>query len=99
MVVFSEVALQRQIKSLIQEVVTRFGRAVQTNRLRRLIDDISQSDFDRVEQGMSRCSTYFRGHDSAPAVGDPYPTMQEIEDDLACLSDFNDELQNKRKRS
>lgn len=86
-------------EKLLNQVVTRFGRAVKTNRLRRLIDDISQSDFDRVEQGMSKCSTYFRGHDSAPAVGDPYPTMQEIEEDLACLSDFNDELQNKRKRS
>ncbi|PAU74138.1 AAA family ATPase [Halomonas salipaludis] len=86
-------------EKLLNQVVTRFGRAVQTNRLRRLIDDISQSDFDRVEQGMSRCSTYFRGHDSAPAVGDPFPTIQEIEDDLACLSDFNEELQNKRKRS
>lgn len=86
-------------EKLLNQVVTRFGRAVQTNRLRRLIDDISQSDFDRVEQGMSRCSTYFRGHDSAPAVGDPFPTIQEIEDDLACLSDFNEELQNERKRS
>lgn len=86
-------------EKLLNQVVTRFGRAVQTNRLRRLIDDISQSDFDRVEQGMSRCSTYFRGHDSAPAVGDPFPTLQEIEDDLACLSNFNEELQTKRKRS
>lgn len=93
-------AWERMVEEkLLNQVVTRFGRAVQINRLRRLIDDISQSDFDRVEQGMSRCSTYFRGHDSAPAVGDPYPTMQEIEDDLACLSGFNDELQNERKRS
>tara|TARA_R110001592_G_scaffold313943_1_gene589491 strand:+ start:516 stop:3101 length:2586 start_codon:yes stop_codon:yes gene_type:complete len=93
-------AWERMVEEkLLNQVVTRFGRAVQTNRLRRLIDDISQSDFDRVEQGMSRCSTYFRGHDSAPAVGDPYPTMQEIEDDLAGLSGFNDELQNERKRS
>lgn len=86
-------------EKLLNQVVTRFGRAVQTSRLKKLIDDITQSDFDRIEKGMSRCSTYFRGHDSAPAIGDPFPTIEEVEEDLDYLANFNDELQNKRKRS
>ncbi|MGP9684634.1 AAA family ATPase [Halomonas sp. AOP25-F1-15] len=86
-------------EKLLNQVVTRFGRAVQTNRLRKIIDDITQSDFDRIEKGMSRCSTYFRGHDSAPAIGDPFPTIEEVQEDLDSLATFNDELQNQRKRS
>lgn len=85
-------------EKLLNQVVTRFGRAVQTKRLRKIIDDITQSDFDRIDQAMSRCSTYFRGHDSAPAIGDPFPTIEEVEKDLNSLATFNNELQNQRNR-
>ncbi len=85
-------------EKLLNQVVTRFGRGVQTNRLKRLID-LTEQDFQRIDVGMSKCSTYFRGHDSAPGVGDPYPTIDEVETDLAAIDDFNTELQTKRKRS
>ena len=86
-------------EKLLNQVVTRFGRSIQTQRLKRLVDDIKQSDYDKIDSAMGRCSTYFRGHDSAPAVGDPYPTIEEIEHDLTNLSDFTTELQDKRKRN
>ena len=85
-------------EKLLNQVVTRFGRSVQTNRLKRLTD-LTEEDFKRIEAGMSKCSTYFRGHDSAPSVGDPYPAIDEVEADLASIDDFNKELQNTRKRS
>lgn len=85
-------------EKLLNQVVTRFRRAIQTTRLKKLVD-LTESDFVKIEDAMSKCSTYFRGHDSAPAVGDPYPTILDIEEDLRKITEFNDELQNKRKRS
>ena len=85
-------------EKLLNQVVTRFGRSIQTNKLKMLID-LTEDDFNRIETAMGKCSTYFRGHDSAPAVGDPYPTIVEIEADLQTISEFNSELQNNRKRS
>lgn len=86
-------------EKLLNKVVTRFERGISTQRLARLID-ISQDDIDRIDCGMSKCSTYFRGHDSATAIGDPYPTIAEIEQDLEAVNIFLDELEKPpRKRN
>lgn len=85
-------------EKLLNQVVTRFGRSVQTTRLKRLVD-LTEHDIQRVNAGMGKCSTYFRGHDSAPGVGDPRPTIDEVEADLLVIDEFNKELQNKRKRN
>ncbi|EOY3722900.1 AAA family ATPase [Klebsiella pasteurii] len=79
-------------EKLLNKVVTRFERGVSTQRLARLTD-ISHDDLDKIDRGMSKCSTYFRGHDSAPAVGDPYPTIAEIEHDLNAFELFLTELE------
>ncbi|ESM74412.1 TPA: AAA family ATPase [Klebsiella variicola] len=79
-------------EKLLNKVVTRFERGVSTQRLARLTD-ISHDDLDKIDRGMSKCSTYFRGHDSAPAVGDPYPTIAEIEHDLIAFELFLAELE------
>ncbi|MFW0853174.1 AAA family ATPase [Morganella morganii] len=86
-------------EKLLNKVVTRFERGISTQRLSRLID-ICQDDIDKVNDAMSKCSTYFRGHDSAPAVADPYPTITEIEQDLEAINSFLAELEAKpRKRN
>tara|TARA_R110002020_G_scaffold37774_3_gene113909 strand:- start:4673 stop:7258 length:2586 start_codon:yes stop_codon:yes gene_type:complete len=85
-------------EKLLNKVVSRFERGVYTQRLSRLVD-ISDTDIAKVDNAMGKCSTYFTGHDSAPAVGDPYPTIEEIEIDLHNIKDFLDELQGKRKRT
>lgn len=85
-------------EKLLNKVVSRFERGIYTQRLSRLID-ISDTDIKRVDNAMSKCSTYFTGHDSAPAVGAPYPTIDEIAADLQDIQDFLDELQNQRKRT
>lgn len=85
-------------EKLLNKVVSRFERGVYTQRLSRLVD-ISDTDITKVDNAMSKCSTYFTGHDSAPAVGDAYPTLEEIETDLKNIEDFLNELQNTRKRT
>lgn len=86
-------------EKLLNKVVTRFERGVSTQRLARLVD-ICQEDIDKVDMAMTKCSTYFRGHDSAAAIGDPYPTIEEVEEDLNALFKFLTELEEKpRKRT
>lgn len=86
-------------EKLLNKVVTRFERGVSTQRLARLVD-ICQEDIDKVDTAMTKCSTYFRGHDSAAAAGDPYPTIEEVEEDLNALFKFLTELEDKpRKRT
>lgn len=86
-------------EKLLNKVVTRFERGVATQRLARLID-ICQADIDKVDTAMSKCSAYFRGHDSAAAVGDPYPNTNEVEEDLNSFLLFLTELEEKpRKRN
>jgi ABC-type uncharacterized transport system ATPase subunit len=85
-------------EKLLNKVVNRFERGVQTQRLKKLTD-ITDADITRIDDAMSKCSTYFTGHDSAPAMGDPYPTIEEVVSDLAVIDTFNTELQTDRKRS
>ncbi|WP_193159378.1 AAA family ATPase [Serratia marcescens] len=85
-------------EKLLNKVVNRFERGIYTQRLSRLID-ISATDIEKVDHAMGKCSTYFTGHDSAPAIGNAYPTLEEIEADLKNIKDFLDELQNTRKRA
>ncbi|MDL4385819.1 hypothetical protein [Citrobacter braakii] len=86
-------------EKLLNKVVTRFERGISTQRLSRLID-ICQEDIDKVDSAMSKCSTFLIGHDSAPAVADPYPTITEIEQDLDAICTFLKELEAKpRKRT
>lgn len=85
-------------EKLLNKVVNRFERGVYTQRLSRLVD-ISNVDIARVDNAMTKCSTYFTGHDSAVGIGDPYPTISEISDDLDDIKLFLKELQETRKRS
>lgn len=86
---------------LLNGVVTRFGRSIQTQRLSKLVDDIKTDDIARISQGMSKCSTYFKGHDSAPALREPFPPIEEVSADLDALDTFDKELidPKTRKRS
>jgi hypothetical protein len=85
-------------EKLLNKVITRFERSVQTQRLTKVLD-ITQDDISKITNAMSKCSTYLTGHDSANAVGDPYPNIKEIEDDLKEISEYVTSLTKDRKRS
>ncbi|SDY48560.1 AAA family ATPase [Pseudomonas salomonii] len=85
-------------EKLLNKVVERFGRAIQTNRLKRL-KDISDEDIELVESAMSKCSALFKGHDTAPGLYESMPDSDEIENDIKKIKDFDKELSSKRKRS
>lgn len=83
---------ERLIEELIlNKTVQRFGRAIQTNRLKKVID-LTQDDYQTVEDNMSKCSTMFNGHDSAGALIETIPNSEEVSDDLEILDNYIKEL-------
>lgn len=45
---------------------------------------------------MSKCSTYFTGHDSAEALIEEMPKSNEIKNDIEILEKFTREIRNRR---
>jgi hypothetical protein len=85
-------------EKLLNKVVNRFERGVYTQRLSKLVD-ITEEDIHCVNNAMTKCSKYLTGHDSAPGIRDPYPTIDEIVGDLEEITQFLEQLQGPRKRS
>lgn len=85
-------------EKLLNAVVTRFERGVATWRLSRLTD-ITQADYDLVETATSKFSTYFSGHDSATAAGNPSPTTDEMEQDIEIIEKYSHHFPKDLKRS
>jgi len=71
---------------LLQDVVQRFRPSIETKRLERV--SIEPSDYLVIEAGMSKCSTWMTGHDTAAAIDSPPPSHEEVVNDLKNLEDF-----------
>lgn len=69
---------------LLNDVIGRYRPSIETNRALKL-HDISKDDCEALEEGMSKCSRWIRGHDSPPADGTPVPHPSEVADDIARL--------------
>jgi hypothetical protein len=62
---------------LLNDVVERFRRSIETKKVRQL-HDISKEDCDAVERGMTECSRWIRGHDESSADGTPFPKPADL---------------------
>lgn len=76
-------------------VIQRFGRAVQTQRLSK-ITDLTDADYKIIEDNMTKCSTYFTGHDSAGTLIEEIPDSNEFHTDLKILEDYIKEIRRRR---
>jgi energy-coupling factor transporter ATP-binding protein EcfA2 len=83
-------------EKLFNNVVTRFGRSIQTQRITKLVGDIIQSDYDSIELGMSNCSTFFQGHDTATGLQQRPRKIIEVKADLDLIGNLLIDL-NKRR--
>ena len=72
---------------LLNSVVLRFGREVQTSRLR-VLTDISDDDIRLIDNEMTKCSTYFGGHDESAAINEDAPDPDEVRTDIKTLDDW-----------
>lgn len=76
-------------------VIQRFGRAIQTQRLSKIVD-LSDEDYSVVEKNMSKCSTYFTGHDTAGTLIEEMPDSTEFLADLTFLEKYTAEIRKRR---
>lgn len=71
---------------LFDEVVTRFGQGIQTQRLSRVyVDD---DDFSSIFFEMSNCSKYMIGHDKSLSLSDDRPEPSDIIKDIEKVNGF-----------
>jgi energy-coupling factor transporter ATP-binding protein EcfA2 len=80
---------------LLNQTVQRFGRAIQTQRLKKVVDT-TEDDYKIIEDNMSKCSIYFEGHDSAGALIESYPDAEEVKEDIEILKTYLNELRRRR---
>jgi energy-coupling factor transporter ATP-binding protein EcfA2 len=74
---------------LLRNVVLRFRRGVETQRLAEVwVDD---SDYTKVDSGMSKCSNY--AHDGAPECGMAFPSPSELLADIEALEAWRMEVE------
>jgi len=82
---------------LLNSAVVRFGREVQTKRLKR-VTDITEEDIGAVDDGMTKCSRFMRGHDQPSAVTEDMPRPDEIRSDIDALDAWVGNLRKTRGR-
>ena len=87
---------ERIVEELIlNNTVTRFGRTIQTQRLKKVVD-LTEDDYNKIEVNMSKASTYFWGHDTAGELIEEYPNIDEVKNDISLLEIYVKELRKRR---
>lgn len=83
---------------LLDGAIQRFGREVQTLRLKKVLD-YSKEDYESLEQGIERCSTHMAGHDAAAEVNLAVPGSAEVAADIGKLESWVEAIRTRRKKS
>lgn len=78
---------------LLREVVLRFRKGVETQRLAGVIVD--DSDYAKVNAGMTKCSNY--AHDKALMGGIAVPDPEELLEDIAALEVWRNGIETRSK--
>ncbi|MGU3308527.1 AAA family ATPase [Pseudomonas sp. M5A4_2d] len=73
---------------LLREVVIRFRKGVETQRLAGVVVD--DTDYDQVNAGMSKCSNY--AHDKAVMGGVAVPEPEELFADIMALESWRETI-------
>jgi hypothetical protein len=81
---------------LLNDVIGRYRHSIETNRALKL-HDISQVDCDALDDGMTKCSRWIRGHDTPPGDATPIPDPKEIAADIAKLDAWVASIRRRRK--
>lgn len=81
---------------LLHGTIERFRKGVETKRLRKV--EIQTTDYDTVEEGMTKCSTWMPGHDIAPAVGARFPEPDDVLKDINALDAWVNSVRQRREK-
>ncbi len=81
---------------LLNDIVGRYRPSVESKKVRHL-HDITPGDCKIVEDEMTECSRWIRGHDQAAANGTPFPKPASLRDRIDALENFTKEIKKRRK--
>lgn len=83
---------------LLHGVVERFRPSVQTLNKVMALSDICEEDCAAVQNSMSKCSTFLRGHDQSSAINQPFPKPNEVKDDIDALDSWIKVIRKRRQK-
>jgi energy-coupling factor transporter ATP-binding protein EcfA2 len=81
---------------LLAGIVERYRPSVQTLHVS-VLADITAEDCKTVESAMTKCSTWLRGHDQAPAARAPVPNAAQLKADIEALKEWVAAIHKRRK--
>jgi hypothetical protein len=82
-------------RDLLNETVYRFSVSVQTQRLKAVV--VTNEDYQKIDLGMSKCSTWMFGHDKSVPLDANRPNPEELLKDLRELEDFGKSIRKRQK--
>jgi hypothetical protein len=80
---------------LLNSVVERFRPSIETKRVRHL-HDITSADCQTVEDEMTECSRWIRGHDQPAADGSPFPDPAHLRERIETLESWSKDIKKRR---
>jgi len=83
---------------LLNDVIERYRHSVETQKVRYL-HDITKTDCEAMDDAMTECSRWMRGHDHPPADGTPFPTPAELEKRINDLDIWAKAIRKRREHS
>lgn len=81
---------------LLNDVIERYRPSIETKRVAPL-HDIEVADVEAVNDGMTSCSRWIRGHSEAAADGTPFPEPDEVKKRMDDLEDWVSRIRKRRK--
>ena len=75
-----------------------YRESIQTQQVR-ILSDITETDCERFEAGMTKCSKWLPGHDQAPAANEDVPGSDELKKDIDALEGWVKTINKRRNRS
>ena len=78
---------------LLRKVILRFRKGVETKRLAEVL--VNDSDYIKVDDGMTKCSNY--AHDRALMGGVAVPEPDELLTDIMALEQWRDQIEQRSK--
>jgi len=80
---------------LLNDVVERYRLSIETQKVK-VLHDITADDCAVVENNMSECSRWMRGHDQAAADGTPFPQPDELKSRIDALDGWVGSIRKRR---
>ena len=82
---------------LLGGTVERYRHSIETKRAMQL-SDICSADLTALDSGMTKCSIWLAGHDSAPGGNAPFPSPAELESDIQTLETWVQGIRDRRRK-